>query len=358
MNLFHAAVAALAGMFALQAQAQEPITLYGTIDGGIRHVTNAGADGGNLLKMNSDGEFYNNRLGFLGREGIGGGVNVHYQLEMGWDNGTGALDNDQGQLFQRYALIGIDGPLGTVDLGRMPSLSCKVISFYEPFQYHYVYTIPLAGASAGDESALIPPFGTMGGTRFNNDIQYIGKANGWLVGAEYAFGETAGSTRNGAAQAVAAAYIGGPLAIGGAYTLQRPDISTDGTPDYRNQQQLTVGGSYQVGAARISVGYMKAQIDAAPATSLDAVKNLWGGVSYQLTPAATITYGYYRTTLGMAGAEAARRNFSILGATYALSPRTTLYADIDRAQLGGLVSVIPGQETDQTGISLGISHAF
>jgi predicted porin len=348
---------ALASALSLNAYAQTQVTLYGTTDGGIRHVTNA-SPAGDVTKMSSDGEFYNNRLGFKGNEDLGGGLRTHFQLEMGWNNGTGEPDNDKGMLFQRYALVGIEGSFGTVDFGRMPSLSCKVIYHYDPFAYHYVYTIPLAGAAVGNDIASTPPFGTMGGTRLNNDIQYIGKSNGWMYGAEYSFGEASGSNRNGSSQAVAVAYTGGPLVFGGAYTTQRPDISLSGSPDYRNQHQITMGASYQFTDLRLSVGYIRATIDTPSLTRVDGTKNIWAGASYQLTRAIGLTFGYYRTTLEMAGNEIARRNFAILGATYALSKRTSLYLDLDRTQLTGVVAFKPAKQTIQVGTSVGIYHSF
>jgi predicted porin len=349
---------ALLGALCVDAYAETPMTIYGTIDGGIRHVSNATA-AGDTLKMSSDGEFYNNRLGFKGSDNLGGGLHAHFQLEMGWNNGTGELDNDDGYLFQRYALVGLDGDFGTVDFGRMPSLSCKVIYHYDPFAYHYVYTIPLAGASAGNEAASTPPFGTMGGTRLNNDIQYIGKSNDWMFGAEYSFGEAQGSTRNGATQAVAALYNGGALAIGGAYTMQRPDISLGASPDYRNQYQTTLGASYQLSKdVRLSVGYIRATIDTPSLARINSTRNIWAGASYKLTPTIGVSFAYYRTTLEMAGEEIARRNFAILGTTYALSKRTSLYFDLDRTELTGAVALTPGRQTVQIGTSLGIYHAF
>lgn len=191
----------LSSILSFDSHAQSSVTFYGTIDAGIRSLTHVNADGGRSVKLSSNGEFYNNRIGFLGSEDLGNGMKAHFQFESGWNTGTGELDNTENMLFNRYALVGLEGPFGVVDFGRMPSLSCKIISFYDPFQYHYVHTIPLAGASAGTTPDNTPgyPFGTMGGTRFSNDIQYVGTVDNWIFGAEYSFGETRGSTKDGQA---------------------------------------------------------------------------------------------------------------------------------------------------------------
>src|SRR5699024_4514105 len=59
---------------------QSSISIYGTIDGGVRHLTNA-TIAGSTTKIGSNGEYYNNRLGFKGVEDLGGGTNVHFHLE-------------------------------------------------------------------------------------------------------------------------------------------------------------------------------------------------------------------------------------------------------------------------------------
>ncbi len=350
---------ALSGALAFDSHAQTAITLYGTIDAGIRNVTHVNASG-DQLKLSSNGEFYNNRLGFKGSEDLGGGLNAHFQLESGWNTGTGEADTREARAFNRYSLVGLDGTFGSIDFGRMPSLSCKIISFYDPFQYHYVHSIPLAGASAGnaDGNTFGNPFGTMGGTRFSNDIQYIGKLGGLLFGAEYSFGKKAGSAKDGRAQAIAIGYSTGDFMIGGAYTQQTPDVSIGGPAIYRDQDQITFGGAYQIGKVRLSGGYIRTDTDDAAAPIRHQAKNIWIGAAYDVTTMIGLTAGYYRTTLETAGNELARRNFAILGATYALSKRTNLYADLDHAELTGIAALAAGGQTSQVGFSLGINHVF
>jgi predicted porin len=352
------AVITLASASAFNSYAQSVVTVYGSIDGGIRSVSNA-STAGNVIKLGSNGEYYNNRLGIKGVESLGNGTNVHFQLESGFNTGTGALDNDRNLAFNRYSIIGFDGAFGSIDIGRMPSLSCKIISFYEPFQYRYVHIIPVADATAGNAigNTFGNPFGTLGGTRFDNDIQYIGKLGGWIFGAEYSFGESAGSTKAGAAQAITLGYVSGPFAIGGAYTRQKPDVSINGAGDFQNQDQITVGGAYQLGEVRISGGYILNKADSALPTIDYASKNAWIGANYNVAPRVGLTFGYYFTSLEVSNHEVAHRNFFILGATYALSNRTNLYAGIDHAELTGIAAQ-DFNRTNQRGISLGINHTF
>lgn len=331
-------------------------SIYGTIDAGVRHVTNTSAAGESTLKMGSNGEYYNNRLGFKGTEDLGDGMNVHFHLESGFNTGAGELDNKDNRLFNRISSVGFAGPWGSLDVGRQPSVSCKAVYAYEPFQYRYVHIIPLAGAVAGNNDGRVSrPFGTVDGPRFSNAIQYLGEFAGFTASAEYSMGEVAGNNNAASAKAVGLGYTDGTFTIGGAYTRQKPNVGTIAAPDYRNQDQVTFGGAYKMGAIRIAGGYLNTRTETA--VTSDA-KNIWIGVRYDATSIISLTTGYYRTTLESAQREIARRNLFIVGATYSLSARTSLYADIDQAVLHGVVALPSGGQTRQTGMSLGISHMF
>ncbi len=335
--------------------APSSISIYGTIDGGVRHLTNAAA-AGSVTKIGSNGEYYNNRLGFKGTEDLGGGMNAHFHLESGFNTGTGASDNKEGRAFNRISSVGIAGPFGVIDFGRQPSVACKAVYAYEPFQYRYVHIIPLAGAVAGNNDGQVSrPFGTVDGPRFSNAVQYFGKFGGFTASAEYAMGEVAGSSSNGSAKAVGLGYTDGTFTIGGAYTQQNPNVATSAAPDYREQDQITFGGAYKIGDIRIASGYINTRTKTAV---INQAKNIWLGARYDVTSIVSLTTGYYRTTLETANREIARRNFFIVGATYALSSRTSLYADIDQAILHGLVALRPGEQTRQIGTSVGINHMF
>lgn len=336
---------------------QSSVSIYGTIDGGIRRLTNATA-AGSTTKIGSNGEYYNNRFGFKGTEDLGGGMNAHFHLESGFNTGTGASDNKEGRAFNRISSMGIAGPFGSIDFGRQPSVACKAVYAYEPFQYRYVHIIPLAGAVAGNiDGKVSRPFGTVDGPRFSNGIQYLGKFGGFTASAEYVMGEVAGSSSDAAAKAAGLSYTDGTFTIGGAYTRQKPDVAAPGAPapDYRDQDQITFGGAYKIDALRIAGGYINTTTKTAVTSQ---AKNIWLGARYDATSIVSVTTGYYRTTLETSNREIARRNFFIVGATYALSSRTSLYTDIDQAVLHGIVALRPGEKTRQTGVSVGINHMF
>jgi len=332
------------------------ITLYGTIDAGVRHVTHASA-AGSKTSMSSNGQYYNNRFGVRGEEDLGGGMNAHFHLEIGFNSGTGELDNVENRLFNRISAVGIAGEFGSIDFGRQPSVACKVVHAYDPFSYRYVQLIPLAGAVAGHADAD-NPFGKLGGTRFSNAAQYIGKFGNITTMAEYSFGEVSGSTRANSAKAIGFVYRSGAYAFGSAYTRQQPNVATGGAIEYADQTQLTVGGSWKSGPWRIAGGHIGTDSTSTRPGTLRQVDNNWLGGSYDFNSTVSLTAALYKTKLGAVSGAVARRDFLIVGATYALSSRTNLYASADRANISGFASPIPGKQARQTGVSLGINHMF
>lgn len=327
---------AVLGAFAATASAQTSITIYGSFDGGVRNLTNATPDGSKLT-MGSNGTYNSNRIGFKGVEDLGGGLNAHFTLETGFNTGTGQLDTalTRNALFDRTASVGLGGAWGSLDLGRQYSVNFKTVGAYDPFSYKYTGIIPLAG---------------LGGlTRLSNDIQYSGKFGGVGLMAEYALGEVAGSTSNGATQAIGANFAGGGFNVGAAYTQgKRGAVVAD--QDLRN---WTVGGAYATGPFRLAVGYNDFKQDVATATNT-RVKDWWLGGSYSITPAAALSVAYYETkntaNTPLGSADLKSKLF-IVGGTYALSKRTNFYADVDNRRFSN------GNST-QTGLSVGINHLF
>jgi len=347
---------AVLGTMAGVASAQTSITIYGTIDGGVRHVTNAGAGTQSNTTMSSGGTYNQNRLGFKGVEDLGGGLNAHFNLEAGWNSGTGA--GDATGLFQRTASVGLGGAWGSLDLGRQYSVNFQTIGAYDPFIYKYTGIVPLAS-----QGGLINDAGAVGGlTRLSNDIKYTGTFGGVTVRAEYALGEQAGSTSSNATQAIGVSYAGGPFSVGGAYTQGKRNTTALGGAGQQDLKNWTVGGAYMTGPFRVAVGYADAKQDTGVGGAQLRAKDWWIGGHMYVTPAAAITAGYYETkgaaaisaANGFVGNNDAKRKLFIVGATYALSKRTNFYADIDNARY-----TAPGSDgKTQTGFSVGINHLF
>jgi predicted porin len=333
---------AVLGAFAGAAQAQSAVTIYGSFDGGVRYQTDVNAAGDSRLTMGSTGTYNSNRLGFKGVEDLGGGLNAHFTLESGFNTGTGALDAAN-VLFNRTAAVGLGGAWGSVDFGRQYTVAFKTIAAYDPFGYKYPGIADAVRSSAG--------------TRYDNDIQYIGTFGPVTVRAEWALGEVAGDTGRGSKKSIGGTYAAGPLSVGAAVN-QRTDAADLDTDYY------TLGAAFKFGDARVSAGYVNQEAETG--TAAGDLKTRWGwvGVNYAITPAFELTGAFYKTKLSGA-ADGDKDNF-MLAATYALSKRTNLYAGYDTAKYDGAMRVPAvgtafgnaGGQDRMHGLSLGVNHLF
>lgn len=364
----------MAAMLALlygAAGAQSAVTMYGSVDGGLRYQTHATATG-NKFSMGSNGTYSSNRLGFRDMEAIGGGNNVHFNLETGFNLGSGALNNTGNQLFERTAIVGVGGAWGTLDVGRQFSLSFKAIAAFDPFNVKYLSIIPATAATAGSQGSRANPLG-FGIARFNNDIQYTGLFGPFTAYAEYAPGEVAGdaglSSGAGRAMAAGGVYVAGPFSVGGSYTSRKINPSRPfadvlaaalpGAASLQDNKLWMLGAAYRAGALKISGGYSDEKQDwSAAAGGRVRAKNAWGGASYAVAPGWELTAAYYQTTGDynqLTGADG-KRQVWIAGATYALSKRSNLYVEMDRNGYQG--AAIASGIVRQLGMAGGVNHLF
>ena len=88
-----AVAAAAAGFASAPVLAQSSVTIYGSIDVGVRNTTNQTPAGKSVTTLNNNGNYNSNRWGIKDSEDLGNGMNAHFVPETGFMNGTGALDN-------------------------------------------------------------------------------------------------------------------------------------------------------------------------------------------------------------------------------------------------------------------------
>jgi predicted porin len=332
------------------ASAQSSVTVYGSIDGGIRSQTNVDA-AGHSLQSTTSGNYYSNRLGFRGAEQIGNGLNVHFQLESGFNDKTGELDNTNNVLFNRTAALGIGGGWGVLDLGRQYTVAFKTEKFLDPFDHNYTGIVPLSSGAGTTLPAAAKTAGlsasSSSGTRFNNDIQYAGSFGPFTLRAEYAPGELAGDAAKGTARALAASYAGAVLLAAGAYTHKQ-------TPLGFANDAWVAGGGAKLMDFTVKLAVSRERQDTATATTYQNTTR-FDGVSYQVR-ALTLTAAVYRSAYE-GGTATGNRRLVLLGASYALSKRSNLYSEIDLNRYEG--ALLPASKQDrQNGVSVGLNHLF
>lgn len=366
--------------FAGVASAQTSVVLYGVIDGAVRREV--GVDDKTRIRMRDGSNMNSNRIGFRGTEDLGGGMNAHFVLESGFFSGTGAQTPIAGFAFDRLAFVGVTTGFGTLDLGRVYGPAFYAALSSDPMEAHFTGVDPLLRNSV---SASQTSDNTQtSNSRTDNALLYTNKFGDLTVRAMYAFGEVADATNKGSTKAVSAVYQNANFSLDAAYTRKnlRADSSTPplgtlfgndptiaGVPAaYQQANYYTAGGTYTIGGLRASLGYSKETRDTVARDHSERVT--WAGLRYNFTPLLALSSGYFRENLS-SNRGSSRKDLYMLAATYALSKRTSLFAEIDHSNFRGPEAPIDalGQFLPaglplasggavRNGTMVGVSHAF
>jgi len=185
---------------------QSAVTLYGIVDAGVTRVSNVA---GRSQVLVDTGVMQASRLGYRGREDLGGGRAAIFTLEQGFVLDTGVLGQG-GLVFGRQAWVGLqDDRLGTVTLGR---------------QYDFMFDSLVAHINSthdGGGYANNPlDNDRMSGQRVNNAVKYMTPTvGGFAAGAMFAPSEASGSVRGaGYSRSFGLSYKRGTWSVGAAYT--------------------------------------------------------------------------------------------------------------------------------------------
>ena len=317
-----AAVAATGAAFA-----QSTVTLYGRADLNITKLTGVSAamtDG----SANGAGA---SRFGVKGEEDLGGGLKAAFVVEAGFNadanSGTGTI------LGSRNSYIDLSGGFGTVRAGRHLNNALVQTGTFSAFGTDY-------GLASGSNVLSIE------GARYNNAISYISPSfSGVSVQLQTATKETntyavetlstAGATTAavGATKSPMSArvsYANGPIVAGLAYTK-------DGRAGTEALTQL--GASYDLGVAKILAAY---ETDA---------NQVGGKNAYSVGLTAPLGAATVRATFGKdQKGTAADVKQTAIGADYALSKRTALYAVFAQTK--------PAGGTANKQVTFGLGHNF
>ena len=370
------------------AFAQSSVALYGIIDTAITYVNNAG--GASVTGL-SAGPLKGNRIGFIGKENLGGGMTALFRLE----NGFSALNGSQGQggaMFGRQAYIGLGTRYGTVTLGRQ----------YDSI-VDYVGALKAGGDTAGAYANHPGDLDNTGNNyRVNNALKYA-SANygGFTFGGVFSPGGVAGDFRSKRVESIGLGYTRGPLQFGAAYLNAQdpnfsfygnnPSSSTTGNnmtaspifSGYASAGSLQVIGvatAYTIGGWTSGVVYTNTQLrDLGTEAGLNphgylgsAVFNTWELNVKKLFSAATLFGASVQYTRGSAvsgNASGARYLQANAGFDYFLSKRTDLYCvaiwqhatghdSTGREASASIYGFTASSTSTQAAVAAGIRHSF
>jgi predicted porin len=321
------------------AQAQNSVTLYGVIDSGIGYVHNA--NGNQKLVGMINGNLSGDRWGLKGQEDLGGGLKAIFQLENGFDVGTGKL-NQGGREFGRQAFVGLTADqYGTVTLGRQYDPLVDMVQGLTADNY-----FGSAFATPGDVDNYDNDL------RVSNAVKYVSpNYAGLQFEGLYGFSNGAGTTGQGQTWGGAVAYNNGPLGLAAGYlytnnpSANRTTVAAGSTWNSPSSDSLflspinngyssahSIGiaraaAQYAIGPVTVGASYSNAQYkpDGFSAFTQKEKYNIGSAfVNYQATPAILVGAGY--TYEKASGDTSAKYHQASLGADYSVSKRTDFYA--------------------------------
>lgn len=326
-------ISALAlGLVSAVAQAQSSVTVYGVVDAGL--VLERGGAAGNTQNISS-GVGSGSRIGFKGKEDLGGGMTAGFVLENGFTVDTGAAGQG-GLLFGRQAYVCLSSKqAGAVSMGRQ----------YMPY-YKALRDVadPFVTGFAGNVQNIFFP-----STRVDNSVEYITpRFNGFSADVLYGFGEVAGDSAKNRSIGGAVSYDNGPLSLVLAHH-QRDNATA--TAHSRNTM---LAGRYRIGGVTTHAAYSRNQ-DVLGNGSRDALL----GVSVAVGADKLLASYVDRHDESPAHQRAHQ---VAVGYLHPLSVRTDLYAAYGHLVNRNGANFHVGTATDSgagtTGLNLGVRHVF
>jgi predicted porin len=230
-HLIAAAVAAaVAGPVAAQ------VTVYGIIETGLQSFDN----GTTTYNRAIDGAVNTSRLGFRGKEDLGGGLQAEFQMEMRINPSQGgAGQNNANRMFNRELWAGLSGGFGSVRIGAMDLTDAVSIHT----------GVGVSGNLADGQSK------TAVGADRTNSIRYTTPVfNGFSGQIGFATGTNRESGTDNSATDMSSyfvQYAQGPVKV------QAGVVSGDGASSVAEVGLTSYGASYNFGIARVGFAYSK-----------------------------------------------------------------------------------------------------
>ncbi len=379
-------VAGVLSVFAISAQAQSSVTLYGSLDAGIVYANNAG---GHSTWNQGSGALSDTYFGLKGSEDLGGGLHAIFTLENGFNLNNGK-DTEAGTMFNRQAYVGLQSnQYGTLTLGRQYD---SMVDFVAPLSD--------TGSGFGNNLAAHPFDNDNLDHSFSikNSVKYQSASYaGFKFGGLYGFSNDAGQFANNRAWSVGASYGIGQLNFAAAY-LQMNNSRTVSNSGGANsagagnnfnlsaETQRTVGAgvNYTYGPAtagfvwthtqyeNLIAGGQGGNIVGFPSGMNLHMDNFELNGRYALTPALALDASYTFTNGKVKGADGSgdpKWHTVSLQADYSLSRRTDVYvqgvyqhASGEMGNLRQNVAMIntlsPSTTQNQVAATVGLRHRF
>ena len=360
------------------AMAQSSVTLYGIVDTNISHVNHANAAGKSVTGVGVNGNA-TSRIGFRGVEDLGGGLKAGFWLEAGHnpdvgDGASGGAPANSGLMFKRRSTVSLMGGFGEVRLGRDLVPSYTKVSSYDVFGqvgfgmfFGWKDWLGSSVASLPGVSYSSLTGDTDGYRQSNMLAYYTPNFGGFTAGVGYGFDEQV-TGKNGRYMGGFAAYDNGPLSV--TVAMDRRDLNASVTVAplpaaifSGKKDMFSVGASYD-----LSVVKLNALLQQSRYKETGFASDKFNAYSFGVT--APVGAGQVRAQYALydqRGIDSKAHQLS-LGYVHNLSKRTAVYGTLAHMRNknvsnlglggGGIGNGTPGWGENQTGLSVGVRHAF
>jgi predicted porin len=285
------------------------VQLYGILDAGVS-VQNTGNPGEGHTTQVGSGNQSTSRFGFKGTEDLGTGLKAIFNLEAGFNVDDGKSDADTGKgLFQRRAVVGLEGDFGTVTIGREYSPIAQIAKESD-----------LSGQGFwGTNLAAFNNSAAHLTRRLANSVNWKSASyNGLDVLVAYSAGEKTGNVPSGDLKSAGIEYKNGPLYLGLGYAATKRVASGD-------DKEIAFGAAYTFEGVEFKGDWLVADTEG---VAVGKFKVIDVGVAKAFGPHkvyATVQQQKYER-------NDAKANVFAIAYAYTLSKRTNLYATIATAR--------------------------
>lgn len=333
--------------------AQSGVTLYGLIDGGLLYTSKtAGTSGQNQGHQFSaiDSGAEPTQFGLFGTEDLGGGLEAKFRLESGVSVMNGGFNDSNGNLFGRQAYVALSGPYGEATIGLQ----------FSPF-FLALYETDARGFSQFGSGVVNYADSVLVTGIFNsNGMGYTSpRIDGFQGSALFAFGGSSGDFQAGRQYSAKLEYENGTLLLNAAvYSGNGGGAVQTPVPSNVEFWGRTIGATWKFGAVTAKAQFVNYKV----AQSFNS--NVYsGGLDWYAASQLDVNGGvWYTSDRNHTG------NHSIMGAvgaTYFISKRTALYAQVAVVNNHGamdtglsLNGALYGVRGTTTGANIGMRQTF
>ena len=349
-------VVALVSALPLFAQAQSNVTMYGMLDASIG-VEKSDVPGTDSKTVVSSGTQSASRIGFRGTEDLGNGLKALFNIEAAINGDTGGTNS---RLFDRRAVVGLQGDFGTLTVGREYSPIASIAGATDILgQGFYGSNLAVFGTNDLSNGARLT-------RRLDNSVNYKSNAvSGFSLGAAYAAGENnAENASSGDLAGVSLEYANAGFYAGAAYQKNK-GLPGTATSAVLEKKEYGIGLGYKFGDFEVRGGYLAAD----PEAFDNKYEQANVGVSYAMG-ANKFFLNYQQQELEVGDAKG--RALSIAYA-YTLSKRTNVYASYAKLrnnETGAFSLTSPAgtialaataaasRDADPSAFNVGLRHSF